>query len=799
MNGRVIFVIIAGIITSVAILQGYPEENTTPQVAQPSQETTQNFGTHDAVFIAMNNVDAMQARQLAKIAAENKVWDLPQTDVHVTRITPENPPTIAGNSPKPPAKATSSLDVLAPVACLKSMQAVVIADIKNGKILEGETSEATKRILQKVRNAAQSPNGSVRLIDEGDRILLASWDCTDDSLEKCLLVNGEKPIPLDDKFKCEAARQTLLVCDNAMPDTARLFTADASCRSPFDRNRVAQILAQSEESSGHFTLDEKSYRFKKATTDSHCALTTVVPEQIVSPQEPPLGLRQYPIFAVLLAIGGGIVVALLGLILTRRRKDDEASVSAKSEEDAKQIGYLKRKLEALNGDLKRAKDDVEAKQKRLNRMDEEADISRQEISQLKEQLDFARSAFKKEQIMRMSLAEENTRLEDAVAAVSPCTVVDSPVNYATANDDSHPQKQARFNTVKPKLNEEKARTATQSENGDNVSTRITKNAESPMNAVQENAPHEDYKNFFDAITDDGWDEIAESFDSIMLPTKTENGDTPKSTFDLLEHDSDLMRSQSSEDSEFGMTNFLNEVKQKRAVSAQSSAPRYDTETHLKPAVEYPKLSPLSKTNTSDKPAPLLTEKRTSSLKSTTLNGVASFSASIQPSILERQIAPSSPDLAMRTPNDKKEDSFKPAPSWSGKSIQDSAVDNHTLYDALKRRAKDVSQMNLPAAPNPSGDFEFNRSLSRSGVFSLTGSRVDIDPLSDNECFKKLYAQYVEAQKQCGENTDKFTLEQFVSRLAREKARLMQNYKCKNVNFSVYIKDGKASLKATPQK
>ena len=133
-----------------------------------------------------------------------------------------------------------------------------------------------------------------------------------------------------------------------------------------------------------------------------------------------------------------------------------------------------------------------------------------------------------------------------------------------------------------------------------------------------------------------------------------------------------------------------------------------------------------------------------------------------------------------------------------------SVDDNSLYEALKRRAKDVSQMDMPNAgnnnkPKQSGAFDFNRGLSKSGVFSLTGSRVDIDPLSETEYFKALYDKYIQTQKECGEVTDKFTLEQFVSRLAREKDRLMKTYKCKNVRFSVYVKDGKASLKATPQK
>ena len=128
------------------------------------------------------------------------------------------------------------------------------------------------------------------------------------------------------------------------------------------------------------------------------------------------------------------------------------------------------------------------------------------------------------------------------------------------------------------------------------------------------------------------------------------------------------------------------------------------------------------------------------------------------------------------------------------------MDQNALYDALKRRARDVSEMAMPAAGTAkSGVFDFNIGLSKSGVFSVTGSRVDIDPLSDTEYFKSLYEKYIETQKQCGESTNKFTLEQFVSRLAREKERLMQTHNCRNVRFTVYVKEGKASLKATPQK
>ncbi|MFA5623903.1 MAG: MXAN_5187 C-terminal domain-containing protein [Bradymonadales bacterium] len=143
--------------------------------------------------------------------------------------------------------------------------------------------------------------------------------------------------------------------------------------------------------------------------------------------------------------------------------------------------------------------------------------------------------------------------------------------------------------------------------------------------------------------------------------------------------------------------------------------------------------------------------------------------------------------------------FKPAPSWTGRSIQDApSMDSNTLLDALKRRTRDVSQIALdPVTANTSS--EDIPSLSKSGVFSVTGSRVDVDPLNDTEYYKNLYDKFIETKKACGEPTDKLTLDRFISRLARNKESLMQTYQCKNVRFQVYVKDGKTALKATPIK
>jgi hypothetical protein len=90
-------------------------------------------------------------------------------------------------------------------------------------------------------------------------------------------------------------------------------------------------------------------------------------------------------------------------------------------------------------------------------------------------------------------------------------------------------------------------------------------------------------------------------------------------------------------------------------------------------------------------------------------------------------------------------------------------------------------------------------LSHSGVFSRTGSKLDIEPANDSEYFKALYEEFLATKRACGESTDNITMERFVNRLARNKQALVDRYHCGTVRFQVYVKDGRAALKATPVK
>jgi hypothetical protein len=63
----------------------------------------------------------------------------------------------------------------------------------------------------------------------------------------------------------------------------------------------------------------------------------------------------------------------------------------------------------------------------------------------------------------------------------------------------------------------------------------------------------------------------------------------------------------------------------------------------------------------------------------------------------------------------------------------------------------------------------------------------------------VYDDFVRTKRQCGEPVDGLTFEKFSHTLKKNRDQLVQKHGCRRVKFSVYVKDGRASLKATPVK
>ncbi len=80
------------------------------------------------------------------------------------------------------------------------------------------------------------------------------------------------------------------------------------------------------------------------------------------------------------------------------------------------------------------------------------------------------------------------------------------------------------------------------------------------------------------------------------------------------------------------------------------------------------------------------------------------------------------------------------------------------------------------------------------ITAATGQNPALDPAAE---WQAVYEEFVRTKRECGEPTDGLTFEKFQQTLKKNRDALIQRHGCKRVKFSVYVKEGRASLKATP--
>ena len=68
---------------------------------------------------------------------------------------------------------------------------------------------------------------------------------------------------------------------------------------------------------------------------------------------------------------------------------------------------------------------------------------------------------------------------------------------------------------------------------------------------------------------------------------------------------------------------------------------------------------------------------------------------------------------------------------------------------------------------------------------------------EEQHWRDVFRDFVRTRGECGESAEGLTYERFRQKLESNKSALVAKYGCKTVRFQVYVKDGKAALKATP--
>ncbi|MFW6051625.1 MAG: MXAN_5187 C-terminal domain-containing protein [Myxococcota bacterium] len=89
------------------------------------------------------------------------------------------------------------------------------------------------------------------------------------------------------------------------------------------------------------------------------------------------------------------------------------------------------------------------------------------------------------------------------------------------------------------------------------------------------------------------------------------------------------------------------------------------------------------------------------------------------------------------------------------------------------------------------------------VADVPGHLPDERPTSpvdeEEQHFRQVFDDYVAMKKACGEPTAGLTFDKFAQTLRKNRDQIVQKHGAATVRFTVYEKEGKAALKATPVK
>ncbi len=109
------------------------------------------------------------------------------------------------------------------------------------------------------------------------------------------------------------------------------------------------------------------------------------------------------------------------------------------------------------------------------------------------------------------------------------------------------------------------------------------------------------------------------------------------------------------------------------------------------------------------------------------------------------------------------------------------------YDHTDLGLSDAAETRAAPLPQPSSNFE------PTVVAAAPNGATDPDVT-----FYQVFQEYVQARERCRESVEGLSYEQFRKRLADSRATIIREHGCVSVEFHVYVKDGRAALKAVPQ-
>jgi hypothetical protein len=158
----------------------------------------------------------------------------------------------------------------------------------------------------------------------------------------------------------------------------------------------------------------------------------------------------------------------------------------------------------------------------------------------------------------------------------------------------------------------------------------------------------------------------------------------------------------------------------------------------------------------------------------------------------------------------------PAPSPPAKNAPTGSVNRTLMLPNLRSPVETTSSNSGEfAAVSPSSMIEapspppLRRDVTpppvpTSAAFATPPPSVRLSPVKANQPkdedsvhFQQVFEEYIALRIKCGESASSVAADKFFAKLRSNREQLVAKYNCRSARFSVYVKDGKAAITATP--
>jgi hypothetical protein len=136
-------------------------------------------------------------------------------------------------------------------------------------------------------------------------------------------------------------------------------------------------------------------------------------------------------------------------------------------------------------------------------------------------------------------------------------------------------------------------------------------------------------------------------------------------------------------------------------------------------------------------------------------------------------------------------------------IEDGTYKRDLFKARLRRKSKPGTKAAAAAQPGAKKAESGKGAEPASPAASTAEPQIHIagtpppDPLSENR-LRGVYRAYVEAKRRCNEDTTRLSFDSVVASLKRQVPELLERHNARDVEYRVFVKDGKAILRAVPK-